>query len=220
MKYVLGLSYTYKKFKKNSIIRLYNEDILLDDITLDRDCNTITKTRSEADKGKLSRQPAEIPERLHIIELEGSGIGDYIDLFYENHDNNYTNGFMTKFSYIKLHDIFLLPKCCLDKKISLRLFMNDNLSDEYNLNSDKPLWPTAYDAMTVDSKNTHLTNLHMKIYHHKIGGTMHVRLPVIKKHGIKMFVDRQKCRGKFRTHRWTYIILHYFKLLNTYNENK
>ena len=220
MKYVLGLSYTYKKFKKNSIIRLYNEDILLDEIALDRDCNTITKIRSEADKNILSRQPAEIPEKLHIIELEGSGIGDYIDLFYENHDNNYTNGFMTKFSYIELHDIFLLPKCCLDKKISLRLFMNDNLSDEYNLNSDKPLWPRAFDAMTVDSKNTHLTNLHRKIYHHKIGGTMHVRLPVIKKHGIKMFGDRQKCRGKFRTHKWTYIILHYFKLLNTYNENQ
>ena len=81
MKYVLGLSYTYKKFKKDSRLHLYNENILLDEIILDRDCNTITKTRSGADKNILSRQPADIPEKRDLIELEGSGIGEYIDIF-------------------------------------------------------------------------------------------------------------------------------------------
>jgi len=218
MKYVFGLSYIFKKYKSKSRITLHTNGNLLDEITLEEDSDIVVKKRSEADRHILSRQPSRIPEKMHVIELDGDAIGDTIDLSYENHDNNYTNGFMTQFSYIEFHSIFLLPKFCLDRAISHRLFLSDRLSNEYNLNVDRPQWPIAYDGIRISGSSDIKPS---KLYHnHKIGGKLQIIMPVIKKHGIKMFGDKQKARGLFKTHRMTFLMMHYHKLLNIYNEDQ
>ena len=217
MKYVFGLSYTFKKFKKKSRITLHTNGNLIDEITLEKDCGIAVKTRSHADRHILSRQPTRIPERMHVIELDGDAIGDTIDLSYENHDNNYTNGFMNQFSYIQFHSIFLLPKFCLDRATSHRLFLQDHLSNEYHLNVDRPQWPIAYDGIRISGTSEISKS---NLYHHKIGGKLQIIMPVIKKHGIKIFGDKQKARGWFKTHRMTFLMLHYYQLLNTYNEDQ
>ena len=37
MKYVLGLLFQYKRYKKNARIRIFSNDVLVDEITLDQD---------------------------------------------------------------------------------------------------------------------------------------------------------------------------------------
>ena len=37
MKYVLGLLFQYKRYKKNARIRIFSDDVLVDEITLDQD---------------------------------------------------------------------------------------------------------------------------------------------------------------------------------------
>jgi hypothetical protein len=57
-----------------------------------------------------------VPEKLFLIEIEEKYIDKSIKIQVENDYNNYSNGFMTKYSWIMFHSITLLPDCLLHEK--------------------------------------------------------------------------------------------------------
>tara|TARA_B110001454_G_C12613284_1_gene389643 strand:- start:67 stop:666 length:600 start_codon:yes stop_codon:yes gene_type:complete len=60
---------------------------------------------------------------LRYIELDESAIGNEILFKIYNNDNNYSNGFMTKWAKVKLHNVVLLPKALFDVDI-MKLIKN------------------------------------------------------------------------------------------------
>ena len=49
-------------------------------------------------------------EKIFLYEIDGSVLGSQLTLDVSNDHNNFTNGFMTKFSYLEFDMVFLMPK--------------------------------------------------------------------------------------------------------------
>ena len=91
MRYILCVSFKYKPYKKTCSIQIFSNNCMLDDFELQN-------------------------KNVHLryIELDESAIGNELIFKIYNNDNNYSNGFMTKWAKVKLHNIVLLPKALFD----------------------------------------------------------------------------------------------------------
>ena len=91
MRYILCVSFRYKPYKKTCSIQIFSNNCMLDDFELQN-------------------------KNVHLryIELDESAIGNELIFKIYNNDNNYSNGFMTKWAKVKLHNIVLLPKALFD----------------------------------------------------------------------------------------------------------
>lgn len=209
MKYVLALSFLYKKFKRDARIRIFSNDLFIDEIFLEKDITLTTKKKPNC------RLPHTFPNKLHLFEVNGDALGDSIDIEYINNDNNYTNGFMTKFSYIEFYGVVLFPKKLLDQKTHDRIFREDGTYAIYP--EQKSIWPLAVDNITINANGKPMDT--QGLYRLKLGGKINIKLPLIRKHNTIMFGDSKKARGKFLIWEETQNLIYHFGLLNTHNEN-
>ena len=109
MRYILCVSFRYKPYKKTCSIQIFSNNCMLDDFELQN-------------------------KNVHLryIELDESAIGNELIFKIYNNDNNYSNGFMTKWAKVKLHNIVLLPKALFDvdvmKLLSDLVLVQDGVS--------------------------------------------------------------------------------------------
>ena len=115
MKYVLILSLLYKKYKENNgKLFLHLNDRLIDNISLseDIDLKSVSYKCSIADRTQSWN--GWVPGKFYYYEIESNEIDqndiNKLHIRVENDHNNYTNGFMTKTSYVAFSSICLIPK--------------------------------------------------------------------------------------------------------------
>jgi hypothetical protein len=285
MKYILGLSFLYKKYKKNATIRIFSNNRLVDELLLDKDIDITHKTYSESltrklyneneysglytkmrkkiasgiEKDALMDNPgctlsdvygpktAEwimsddslltwwklrnsrwkvnkymFPSTLFLFEIDEHELEGEITIECINNDNNYTNGFMTKWSYIKFYNIFLLPKKALTsnfkEKILPRLYKNGQLVNFRSIYQKQNCWPSAGKEIEYVG-NTDIDKLSYSIYQIKLGGQFQLKIPVIKKHNIKLFADKNRQHGIYLLDPLIVCYFSYYDLINRVNED-
>ena len=232
MKYVLGVGLLYKKYKKQANIRIFSNNRLINDYILDEDVNlkkvtnintefvkkytgSIMKPMSIKDSDELV--DLKLPSKITLYELDEEAIGDKISIEVKNDDNNYTNGFMSKFAYITPFTIFLIPKSFLvnGAKLFWKIYKHYNdkvILPNHNNNfytGDRASWPIALSfellkngKTIIQKRNLYPTtstgsNKSQKMYHKKdnispgiqIGGSFSMYYHVKKKYGIKMLTE-------------------------------
>jgi len=282
MKYILGLSFLYESYKnKKALLRIHSNNRLIDEIVLDKDIETCTKTeeyslmvrhlygresyksygrtyaeminkivndiKQKVTKLNLKRSfdrlyewtvesliPApprtrkyEIPNKLFLFELEEEHIGETITVECINNNNNHTNGFLTKFSNIKFHNIFLIPKKFFYKgtilKIMSRICKNELMSPiqeaVFTQWQEQNTWPSAhkisYRGNSYDPKAND-----GRVHHVPLGGHFFLDIDVIKKHKIKMFSNRERPYGFYFIDQSIIPIIVFYDLINRINEDQ
>ena len=152
MSHVLGLLFEYHRYKKDTILRVYADDLLVEEILLTKDISVKSKESIKRPPIIVPGPPInriELPEKLFLFEIDESNLKKSIRIEAINDNNNYTNGFMTDFSYLSFHGLFLIPRCLLyeDNWRKLARFINKKWDTEdpkeianlakpkYNINS-------------------------------------------------------------------------------------
>ena len=136
MKYILGLAFEYKHYKKPVKIRTYADGYLIDELELSEDirrkgdvgtgsnneCNTgWGNTLWDGHKwhephyakyGKyyFHKYRISLCEKIFTYEIDDVNLNKHISIEVINDDNNYSNGFMSKFSWVMFDMVFLMPK--------------------------------------------------------------------------------------------------------------
>ena len=123
MQYVLGLGIGVEKYKLSPNFRVFLNDILIDEFTLDsNDIQRITNPAEKQKWGALDRGiPGDVydpnvflsyPSFLKIYSVpETTGT---LKIQVMNNDSNYTNGFLTRSTIVRFHTVFYIPKKCYD----------------------------------------------------------------------------------------------------------
>ena len=137
MKYVLGVGFICHKFKKNPKVRMFADDLFIDEYEIDKhdpfeDHLTIDRLRywfpdwqaahlwpslekmkKNADKTMLRTIPErdQWPKQWRTYTLDETTLQNkkQIKLEIDNDDSDYTNGFMKRSTIIDLRHVFLLP---------------------------------------------------------------------------------------------------------------
>lgn len=138
MKYILFLAFEYEHYKKPAVIELFADDLLIDSIELGesigrKDGELVNPyNRADAPKKLPSRSgwgigtqeyndlmhgkwkhwadKWSVCEKVFTFEIDDSVLKNKLTLNVINNSNNYTNGFMTKFSWLRFDCVALLPK--------------------------------------------------------------------------------------------------------------
>ena len=132
MKYILGFTLLFKKYRGSLKLRVFSDDLLIDELVQEDSIDTI----SDAAKKKLikninghehlgipvmpgaedytaktmARHISNSPEKIFLYEIDSRVLGDKIRFEINDKNSNYTNGFMTKSNVICFQQIFLIPK--------------------------------------------------------------------------------------------------------------
>ena len=178
MQYVLGVALEYKKYKKFARVKIFANEHLIDDLTLDEDIDTKTVSYGKIEVGpnfKTEPYSAEIPKKIFIYEVDESVLKNNIRIEVENDDTNYNNGFMTKWSYISLHKVFLIPKNYLDFEKLDQLTVKNNSILADTVIPDPP-WRLHWPAIQHKIENR---NLVYSIERDKLGGSFSVKYPIM-----------------------------------------
>ena len=217
MRYILCVSLKHKPYKKTCSIQIFSNNCMLDDFELQN-------------------------KKVHLryIELDESAIGNELIFKIYNNDNNYSNGFMTKWAKVKLHNIVLLPKALFDtnkiKSIKNRFrdkwrkiigeneFRKDGWEKEQKFfaasvltesHKGKIFWPGCR-FVSIKSK-AHTGELE-NYFGQWTGESCEITMKVIKKHNLLVFVP------PLTTHLKGYIsiasLLGITPYINIYNEDK
>jgi hypothetical protein len=185
MPYVLLLLFEYQRYKKDAVIRIYADNILVDEISLTKDIKL--KTKPEPLYRTPSNTPPEqfytdnytrimfVPEKLFLFEISEKYLNHNIRIEVKNDNNNYTNGFMTKYSFVKFHRILLVPKCFLQ-------YSTWNLLDRFRVdeNDEGNFWPQT---RTELNKNISESWKNHFLYFEK-GGSFELTFPIFYKYKI------------------------------------
>ena len=172
------------------MVRIYVDDCLVDELSLSSDINLKTTANGLAGgqlapvAGPRNNTPVLfIPEKLFLFEIDERHLCNRIRIEVQNKHNNHTNGFMTKFSYLKFHNIFLFPSCLLEHKRWRRIIdrLDGWVSDEDENNRCMfPHRPFA-DEITLQP-DTRQEKEHW--LWHILGGSFSMEIPLIRKHGL------------------------------------
>jgi len=127
MSYWLCLSFLYHRYRGDCKIRVYADDHQVGEMTL-TDSIGMKTVSLEGSPVKARVQPKHpvcrvhiLPEKLYMFEIQEHQLNDRITIKVENDFNNYTNSFMTRFSFINFRQIFLVPDCLLQLKTLQKL---------------------------------------------------------------------------------------------------
>jgi hypothetical protein len=132
MKYILGFTLLFKKYRGSLKLRVFSDDLLIDELVQEDSIDTISdaakmklmkKTNchehigipimpgAENDAVKMmSQHISNSPEKIFLYEIDSRVLGDKIRFEINDKNSNYTNGFMTKSNVICFQQIFLIPK--------------------------------------------------------------------------------------------------------------
>ena len=205
MKYVLILSLFYKHYKKSSTLKLFLDNRFIDEIVLDKNishipnveqrfANIINGVATDVHKNsnwvlrrlnKITTAPLDpeiqLPNKIWLYHLNLDDSNKKISLNFEIHDNNYSNGFMTKLSAAKLHKVGIIPaelfendtllkRLCKELREKTRKKYGDNFESKPEADpGDRPDYPfvTQYE-------------------NDWIGGSTCIDIPIVKKHRVLM----------------------------------
>ena len=201
MSYILCLFFKYHRYKRDAVMRVFADDHLIDEISF---CNDIKiKCHNHVDYPGQSIGPKNtsevlfLPEKIFLFEIDEYYLNDRIRIEVKNDNNNYTNGFMTEFSYLKFYEIFLFPKCLLEYKNWKSLYERFGGQVDVNGPEGQPwsMSPTRHDI--VIRSNIMKKQIHW--LEHVLGGSFSLDVPLSRKYGIvhpnrlppkKMYLDR------------------------------
>lgn len=115
MRCILLLSLYHKKFKKDSRLRIFLDDMFIDELTLDDipllinpdPRSSFIDTKKFVVKGNTYGLPG---EKIFLYDLEINDSNKKIILEFKNNDNNYSNGFMTNTALTQIRYIGLIEK--------------------------------------------------------------------------------------------------------------
>jgi hypothetical protein len=132
MKYILGLAFSFEYYRphpshKPAMLRIFADDVLIDELTfterIGRSEGYSTMDFSEKINDILIKDSHKFREtgwdyqtgrslckKVLLYEIDETVLGKNIRLEVTNNNNNYTNGFMTKYSYFVFDMVFLMPK--------------------------------------------------------------------------------------------------------------
>ena len=232
MKYILGLLFEYKHYKKTSHLKIFTGDTLIDDIKLDDSIPFKGNNNNNDDeriiyrKGPpvwLHRNNTQHVNKCFLYEIDETALNDRMVFQITNDDNNYTNGFMTKFSHINFQNIFLIPKddfLNLEKvhaKMALQLKQQQPSKDPWPYFFWYPSDLRIYDEKTKDYQTD--------LFEFKRGDSFVFELPIKYINGTYVFVPRNLPPEYIKLCQWEMcpIFLSYYvktNLLNNYNEDK
>ena len=222
MSYTLGLLFEYHRYQHDAIVRIYADDRLVDELTLSSEINLKCLNASNSPTSRKFIGPRNdtnvffTPEKLFMFEIDERHLCNRIRIEVQNSHSNNTNGFMTKFSYIKFDSIFLFPSCMLhndnwlriNKRVDRSFLENRNQYTNYNqetfprrlLSDDVTLQPDP----RQENDN---------ILRYVLGGSFSMDIPLSKKHGLIHLGKVRPGRVEFYGHLTR--VLWSFKQLNT-----
>jgi len=171
-------------------------------------------------------RPFEIPKKMFLYEIDEDNIGNNITMECSLDNNNYTNGFMTKFANIQIKNIFLMPKIFLEAgtflKIAQRFSKNEvtvplpwmaTCLNEHNV------WPSA-NKIKLHGDSYDPSANHGVVTDTPLGGNFSLELDVIKKHGIRMFSNKERPYGLYMPDLDTVNLILLNDLINKFNEDQ
>ena len=185
MRYMLGLGFTCKLYKKFPTIRVFADDTFIDEFTLNEKNVCEVKERGE---GMWKIRSA--IKTLCTFQIDEKHLNDKISIHIENNDSNYTNGFITKSTVIQLGFHFLIPMHFLEddfKKLNyLMQKFNDtekqlpsNIEDVYD-GTKVQGWPKGGNGYWNGEEYYTFNNCW-------IGGSGIMKFKIVKKLNISMF---------------------------------
>ena len=222
MSHVLVLSLEYFWYKKDATIRVYADDRLAEEITLSDhiklktvDCDAAWR-ENDIIGPKNWCQVIIVPDKLFLIRIHEKYLRNHIRIEVINNFNNYSNGFMTKFAYVKFHDVFIVPECALRTNIWNLIEYYDKKTITHHSRFNQPYWPHRPISLDMTSKHSSLAENFSKIS--KIGGDFSIKIRLHRKHNlIHLGVTGP---GRFMIH-WFYIrLLWAFKAINMFDEDQ
>ena len=168
----------------------------------------------------------EMPNKMFLYEIDEDNIGSNITMECSLGNNNYTNGFMTDFANIQIKNIFLMPKIFLKEgtflKIAQRFSKNEvtrplpwMATDLHDHN----VWPSANKIKFFGDSYDPGAN-HGIVTDTPLGGTFSLVMDVIKKHGIRMFANKEKPYGLYMPDLDTVNLILLNDLINKINEDQ
>jgi len=219
MQYGLGISFIYEKYHQPARLRIFCDDRLVDEITLQEDINlrcinlgNKLKNLKEkfAHKYKI-RDDVDVvnttevdffPEKTFLYKLDDSFLTKNIRIECHNPNNNHTNGFMTKYSYVQFKHIFLCPVDLLNKTRYLEQFQKNEKMDMDTFDN----WPMLGPGFRLDASlgtdkwhavsNSSWYGTPNELYLHKIGGNFCLTIPLSHRDGyICTSVNRTRSTG-------------------------
>ena len=130
MEYFLVIGIEYKKYKQSAELSVFLDDRLVDDFTLDKDYNFKKDLPIEEkwyhELGMHNRLTSKNwknawdhtcqPTFYKCYKVPGNKLNDKLTIEVRNSNSNYTNGFMTKSSTMRLPIIALFPVCMVDNR--------------------------------------------------------------------------------------------------------
>ena len=220
MKYVFFLSLLYKHFKKPCSFRIYLDDVMVDEVVLDKDINPINdfekKYANEPDGWvykNLCRFPMSEKIWIYHIDLKDSNKNIFLDFDVNNSD--YTNGFMSRSAMVKITRAGLIKESTFNRSRDFFMKRAENINRKffhpeqrrparepedfrnhgsylYATTNNTPRYMFAYPS--VDRFSVQIKNSgameEKEIYDRWCGGDFLVKLNLVKKHKNMIL---QKC---------------------------
>ena len=219
MNHMLVLSFEYHRYHKDAIIRVYADDRLVDELKLATDIKLkayrdpspapdFLATHNQYDCTRIEI----MPERIFLYEIDERYLNKQIRIEVLNDNNNHTNGFMTNFSYIKFHYIFLVPCCFLRYDLWDRLHNFPGNDHKKNYFPIVPFMPG--DVEVISSSCPWPGDLMFS----RLGGSFIVDIPINKKHRTRHLGTIKA--GKYVVRRSIFRLLWRLDLLNINNEDQ
>lgn len=219
MNHLLGLSFEYHRYHRDAVMRIYADDYLIDEFSLNRDIkltscniNDMPEYTSRIGPSYYSRVTF-FPDSMFLYEINEKYLTNRIRLEVRNDQNNHTNGFMTEFSYFKFNKIWLMPKRFLEYASWKRIDKFDTFNDVKHF----PYIPTREnhgspnDVKVVSSSSEWPEGTFLA---KQIGGSFTIDMPVYKKHKM-IHLGLKIPPGKMGIDWSTFRMLWGFKTLNT-----
>ena len=134
MKYVLAFNISRKKYKNDPVIKIFADDTLVDEFTLDDNYDKKWYSHEVDSKvKKLDFQRTMIRFKSKILDLyviDEKYLTKNITIKIKNQDSNYTNGFMTKSTVVYFGFMVLLPLDVLTEGLTYYQKMHDQTMKE------------------------------------------------------------------------------------------
>ena len=236
MKYILGIGINFKHFSGETTIRIFLDDIFIDELVLDKhielcrvdrlnitdNFNPENPTFEKKKTGPDDQRKESIPEKFFCYEIDESIIGDRISFDFNDTNSNYSNGFMTKSNQISFHSVFLLPKITTNSRFWKFIYDRNHKETEnilpcqsYGKAEVNHDWPLTVELYNDKNEKSHRFQW--------FGGKQKVHIDVCKKHRthyIWKSNDNKINHPVVLGQATTFITYRYLNLINTTNEDQ
>ena len=155
MNYFFGFNVGVKLYKKFPKITFYADNTLIDDIRLDEsdlyeDKYLLTRdTYPDGASGdKWWELDRLVSNKFRVYKIDEKFLNNKITFDIRNSDNNYTNGFMTKSTFLYFSHMFLMPENLYDRipeLVKINQTVEEEIRDQKIPDGSKRItrWPIA-----------------------------------------------------------------------------